>query len=327
MSDVAEAARLGYAQGWIESGGPMTERVRAGCAAAMTMTVADPELLEVTIDLGHLEGTWAQVYDRRHKVYDRQLAATFAIWRRMARRLDLTDAVARYRSRPNLDQRAHRQSYARDAAAMALIPITADPDYEAYVSAIADALADAQAEGVAGAVGIAASQNGRHSVDYQAAYDDAAQVQPTASSQDRRTQAASVAAAVLAGTRTNLARSLAKTTDQPDAEAHAEAQAAIGADDDTSDDGGHSAAALILDQQIGRSFMAGALGWFVAAGARTVNWVTAGVNTCLTCESYEDRNPWLAFEVPDVPVHPRCRCTIVPADDIDLGALARYLVR
>src|SRR5690348_17125132 len=64
----AEAARHAYATGWASSGGPLTDRVREGCRTAVALATEHPHhphLLEVTVDLGRLEGTWALLFHRR----------------------------------------------------------------------------------------------------------------------------------------------------------------------------------------------------------------------------------------------------------------------
>src|SRR5579859_1645562 len=61
VPSIAEQAREAYAEGWARTGGPLTDRVKAGCIAAVEMAREHPHdagILEATLRLGSLEGTW-----------------------------------------------------------------------------------------------------------------------------------------------------------------------------------------------------------------------------------------------------------------------------
>jgi hypothetical protein len=65
---LAAIAREAYAMGWAASGGHMTDGIRAGSVAAVELALAhwdQPGILEATLHLGHLEGIWASIFDRR----------------------------------------------------------------------------------------------------------------------------------------------------------------------------------------------------------------------------------------------------------------------
>jgi 2'-5' RNA ligase len=79
----AEAVRVAYAAGWALSGGPMTARVKAGCAAAIIEAVTrpdDPDALEAATRLGHLEGTHALTAARRTDLLRRHQTAILVAW-------------------------------------------------------------------------------------------------------------------------------------------------------------------------------------------------------------------------------------------------------
>src|SRR5215475_1321028 len=76
---LAAIAREAYAMGWAASRGPMTDRVRAGSVAAVDLALAhwdEPGVLEATLQLGHLEGIWAGIFDRRLQLHADSLAVS-----------------------------------------------------------------------------------------------------------------------------------------------------------------------------------------------------------------------------------------------------------
>ena len=101
MADpVARAAREAYAAGWALSGGPMTEQVRCGCEAAVALALerpGDPGILELSLNLGSLQGTWAEVYRRREELTVTHARKVAKVWRRLVKRLDPDQLIARYR--------------------------------------------------------------------------------------------------------------------------------------------------------------------------------------------------------------------------------------
>lgn len=71
LGDIADQTAEAYAAGWALSGGPWTPRVAAGAKAAVGVArehADDPGILEATLKIGQLEGTWATVFARREKV-------------------------------------------------------------------------------------------------------------------------------------------------------------------------------------------------------------------------------------------------------------------
>src|SRR5581483_2874436 len=52
---------------------------RAAIGSALDCA-ADPGILEATLDLGHLTGTWKTVYSRRDKLLAKHLKAVLAAW-------------------------------------------------------------------------------------------------------------------------------------------------------------------------------------------------------------------------------------------------------
>lgn len=92
--------RAAFAHGWAETDGPMTERVRAACAAHLawaTDHLDDPGLIEATIDTGHLEGVWATIHHRREALHAKHEKAVLKAWAAIVHELPVRDAVTRYR--------------------------------------------------------------------------------------------------------------------------------------------------------------------------------------------------------------------------------------
>ena len=81
--DLAQAALNAYAAGWALSDGPMSPRVQAGCLAAVQTALEhadDPAVLEATLHIGKLEGTWARFFARREQVIETGTAAVRDAW-------------------------------------------------------------------------------------------------------------------------------------------------------------------------------------------------------------------------------------------------------
>ena len=125
---LAETVRAAYAVGWAQSGGPMTERVKAGCLAAIGYALDNPDapdLLEATINLGSVEGTWAHVLNRREALYRHHTAAVLDAWRALIDRAQVADMVAGFRRaiglRESSQEDRERRRAEATAAALALL--------------------------------------------------------------------------------------------------------------------------------------------------------------------------------------------------------------
>ncbi|MCW2900939.1 MAG: hypothetical protein JWO67_3204 [Streptosporangiaceae bacterium] len=305
MPTLAQRARLAYAQGWALSGGPMTDRVRAGCVAAMglaeTHTGDDESLIEVTLHLGQLEGNWATVFADREKVHEEHGPAITNAYRAlMAAALDIPAEVARFRRELETSPRQPGEDPAelyRTLAGVASVRIAhaaaapAEPAYQLAVQTIGDGIAAAETAGRAAAQLIA----GRTA-------------EATRSDSDHNAVAAVALGQMVNGTATDIEDDL---VDLAGSGATAdEMQAAI--EDDTSGERDRSSVAY-GDLALGQSFGQGMVATMVVLGLRKVNFVTAGTRVCSTCEDYEAQNPWALLEVPVPAIHPHCACVLEPA--------------
>jgi len=326
-------ARTAYAQGWAASGGPMTERVQAGCVAAVRLAiehVGDPGILEATLRLGHLEGTWAAIFARREQIYRDHIAAITAAWLVVVRRINLAVAVRRCRDSLGLTEAAdagnaeHRDLITRAIAASVLAAAVGhdgDPvSREGLIAALAATLRAAQAEGVADALAIAA-EDADGEFDFAQAYDDA--FMNLGDVHDRFWgQALGLLDAIQGAVALALAKVLARAVrdglserDMLDA-----AQTALDSASVT------AAVAMLIDFAISAAFTTGTRSLFGRYGVGTVNYLTAGDdNVCPVCDEAEGGNPWPVSEVPLPPQHHRCRCVISAAEDLPADAYDKYL--
>jgi hypothetical protein len=322
---IAAAAREAYGQGWAETGGPMTERVKAGCVAAVEHAVEhadDPSILETTLQFGKLEGTWATVFDRRVGLYEQHTTAVADAWSAWAKDLDTEAMVRAFRDGQRLDESTDTQKREDAAIALALAYLiklrrdARDTGFQSVIDTIEAALRSGEAEGQAGAIAVAASKLGHTTIAFDQAYTNVLAELDDADRYAR--QAASAADDILAGAATNIGRRLAASAAEGDSAADMFTTARP---DDP------AAAAYYTDLAVGKAITAGMLTVFAAIGLNTVNFVTAGDGkVCAVCGGYEDDNPWPLLTVPHPAIHGHCRCTLEPAGPIEsLGRFASYL--
>jgi hypothetical protein len=306
---IAEYAREAYAAGWAASGGPMTGRVRAGCTVAVQLAVdhaEDPQVLEVTVDLGRLEGLWARLFDRRQALIDRHASAVAAVWGRLVTALGIVEAVRAFLDRDRRDEA--QDAAAALATARALLASLPDsPAWPALRDAVTDAVRDGYAEGVAAAAAIGADRAGnKRPLDWEQAFGDALAAldrnSPADADSDRWLRQLIDRAA------TRIASTLA------------------GADGDTTEQDLTDAVETRLTDPAGTDFTVdwavttatatAGLAFYRTDGATELSIVTVGDGrVCAACEDAEARSPWPAADVPELPIHPLCRCTYVASID------------
>ena len=269
-------AREAYAAGWALSGGPMTGRVKAGCDAAVTVALenrGDPRVLEATLDLGHLAGTWATVYDRRERLQARHVKDITAAWRELVKRLDVRELPALYRRELVLGESADPKPAKRQrrAAAAAVLlwlqQILSDPGYADLAAVIGDAMEEAAAEGRTSALAVAADQAGARGFDWAKAFDA---MRAAIAPEDTQGAAAQVTQAIIRAVTADTGRLVAKAVaaGASDAEIEKTVKDSVEAED-------AEAPALAVDTA-GSGFMCGgALGIYSAEGIE-VDWLTAG---------------------------------------------------
>jgi hypothetical protein len=315
--DVDGLAREAFAHGWAMSGGPMTDRVRAAAVLAIEhVREHGPTraVLEATMRLGSLEGTWAQVMDRREGLYSKHIDAAVDAWRDLTDRADVEAEVATFRTRaPEGTDQATRDRRRAEAvaAAIALLHSRANPGDAAYqrlILTISDALREAEAEGWAGSIAVAAEQMGRTGFNFDLAFTDGLE-RIAANPGTGYGTADSVAADIVHGAVTDLANAFtAARKADTDAEIADAARAVIRA--------GRSVR-MTLDHAMGKAFARGILQFFMAEQVGSVDFITVGdERVCAICLEAENGNPWTPQSVPQPALHPVCRCTLQPSTPI-----------
>lgn len=305
---VAAPAREAFAAGWAYSRGPMTDRVRAGCATAVQLAVKhadDPRILEVTLDLGKLEGLWALLFARREQLTARHVKAVTKAWRAAVTRELLGVAVRAVQRRytPQESDAPDRGDIAATAAvAGVLASLPNRPAWTGLRQAMRDALAAGRSEGAAGAATIAADQAGDEPPDWDTAFQDAYDAHDA--DHALWAEADTWLKRLLNRASTDLGRALA------DQEADGgTADDMVGAADGELDGGDVPSIEFTIDWAVGSALAVGALAWYQQQGAAQLSWVSAGDGrVCLTCETNETRSPYPIDQFPEMPAHPRCRC-------------------
>ncbi|MEV4438511.1 hypothetical protein AB0K09_05730 [Streptomyces sp. NPDC049577] len=322
---IAEPARAGFAAGWAASGGPMTERVRAACSAAVQTAIEhadDARILEVTVDLGRLEGMWARLFARREKQQADHMRAVAAAWRPLIDREAVAGAVDAVRLHAGLaEARRPLGELAAQAlaAARALLRALADlPGWTALRTAVRTAIAAGRAEGMVNAVAIAAERLGARGVRlewdiaFQHAYRSLERLDELWAETD------TWLARMLDGAAGDLGRALAAAAeDGAPREEMIDAALDVLASDDV------AAMAFTVDWAMTTAADDGALTLYQSEGVQRVDVITAGDGrVCETCIGYEAGSPWSSLDVPRLPTHPVCRCCY--AADVSLSHFASW---
>ena len=315
---LAGEARRAFASGWALSDGPMTPRVMTACGAAVAEALArpdDPEVLEVTAKLGHLEGTRALIAGRREKLLATLLAAILKAWNECLAELDLDRLVARYRadvyltktSAPPADPAAYRDWW-RDAAAAAALGflngIHRAKGYQALILAIENAIRSGMAEGEADALAVAAAQQGIAGLDIDAAFTAAyARLEHDPSLPTRVLDAL---VKMIDGTASDIARTLARLT----ADGATEDQMRQETEDTATGDHVRSVTAWgqwALWAAIGTAILSLYNRTGTADGsALLIDWICEGGNPCAQCLDNQAGSPYEQADVPAFPGHPNC---------------------
>lgn len=329
MNEIASYLRKAFAYGWAASDGPMTPRVQEACRVAVAMGCEhpdDPNVFEVTLKLGSLEGTWAKVYDRREVLYAKHIQAVTDKWRVSARVLPISMAVSRFRLSVGLRE-ASEERKDRVARAMAqatwllhqLVEQPNNPDYIELVQTIADALKDGMAEGEAGAIALAAQHAHIVGIDFDIAFRDAWDA--LASLGDYMGDAKGWLSRILDGAATDVGRLLATLAEQG-----ATYDAMASAVQELLTDKEIRSVTTMVDMAMGQSFSRGALALYAREGIREVDFLTAGdTRVCAICDTFERHSPYALVEAPAPSIHPFCRCTLVATNPLQALDFTPYL--
>jgi hypothetical protein len=330
LPDLAGLAREAYGQGWALSGGPMTDRVKAGCVAAVDLALAYPDhpgVLEATLHLGHMEGTWAAVYQRREEVETRNAKAIRKAWRTLAGKLDLDRLVRAVRRRAGLSTGPAEAEFddVTDQELAAIVRAALmnldrnDAEWTAIRHAFADAVRSGRAEGRAEALALAADMHARVGFDFDLAFEEAyaalEHIHELVTDADGWLDRflgdeASDFGRLLGG----MARDGASWEDMRDSAA------------DLLDDPDARALRIAIDQVTGRALSKGALDLYASEGVSLYDFLTAGdTRVDSLCEDAESNGPYRVGEGPVPPLHPFCRCAVAAREPLPIDLLSRYL--
>jgi 2'-5' RNA ligase len=318
-------AREAFAAGWAASQGPMTERVRAACTAAVQTAIEhadDPRILEVTIDLGKLEGMWALLFQRREEQQAKHVPLVAAVWRDLIDRDAVADMVDRFRQQAGLTEADQDKPSIRTEAleaAKAMLHAIADAagaGWDALRTALRDAIAAGRAEGMVNAVAIAAERANRIGLDWNIAFEDAYR------SLERLDEIWADMGGWLGRTIDRAAADLGSVLAQG---------AEDGADRDQMIEDAMNvltgtdveSVAFVVDWAMTTAADQGALDLYRSEGALRADWISAGDGrVCVTCIDNEAGNPWPLTDFPLMPSHPVCRC--VAAAEVSLSHFANW---
>lgn len=301
----AELVRAAYAAGWALSGGPMTERIKAGALAAVTLADTHPDdatAIEATIEIGRLRGVWAKVFADREQIHTTYGPRIVDAYRQLTKAtVDVPGGVAKFRRLAGLTEADDQQTKdrRRGAAVAASVGMvhgavdTSAPEYRDTVNTVGDGVSGGESAGYAAGNLVTGG--------------DAAP--QTRSDADSRAVAASAVAAMVQGSTTDTANLLVRLADDGVSVDDMETAVADGLWGD-----GDRSSGIFADLTLGRAFGVGLLAAFLAVGLRQVNFVTAGGNVCKTCQDFESANPWSAWQAPQPAIHPHCRCILTPVD-------------
>ncbi len=332
MTTLAEAAADAFLAGWTLTGTPFTGHAEAGMIAAAGTALefrTDPGILEAALTLGHAEGTAAGIRVRSDRLMARHLRAVAAAWDACMADLDPHDLARRFRSAIYLPAETVTKDPAKrwwqdTAIATALgwlRGVYHTAGYAALVAAVEDAIRSGMAEGEAGALAMAAAQQGKtgFAIDraFTAAYDR------LADDHDITRQAADAITQVIDGTAYDTGRRLARLAGEGAGEDDMAGQAG----DLTS--GRDSSSRNWFGDVIWAAVAAGAKAlWSRLTGssdaAILVTWI-AQPGACVACEENAANSPYAPQDVPQMPQHRNCRCSLSSDSRVPGSWLSAFL--
>lgn len=321
----AELALRAYVSGWAASGGPLTDRVRAGARVAAQLAESDPGrdgVMEATLRLGHMEGTWAAVFGRRDQLHDREGARLAKVWADLIDGVDVDtlvddaqDAAAGFTG--DVEHRAALGTFVAGYVVAALREREGTDGWQALRQGLRDAVADAVAEGAVDALALSADRAGYLGFDYAAAHTDmlaaVAEREDLWTATDRALHQAVQAVAARTG-RGLLSRII---DGAPTGELQAWTR-----DDLATSPGFAVEVRYALDQALAGSMWA----LYQRGNVDKVNFVTVGDGqVCAPCRAAESKNPYPIFDLPVLPMHYGCRCVSESVDPLPVDLFIAYV--
>lgn len=250
-----------------------------------------------TIQLSDPQGIWRPVYARRLALHAAADAIIVAAWRADIQGLNLAPAVDEWRMAVG-EAADPMVQHRRDAAATAVLTTLATRAWTRTKAAIALAAKRAHHAGWAAGNALVTQDHG-DGTPYDEP-DSGNSLSPADLSDNAAAgTATAVLGAALRATAKRAGRAMADSTGGPEADA-----------EDAVDDG--TDIALAADVAVSAAYGTGLLAAYVAAGRQSVNVITAGDGrVCAACESAEANGPYSLLAAPSLPLHARCRCSLI----------------
>ncbi|MFF3151814.1 2'-5' RNA ligase family protein [Streptomyces sp. NPDC057910] len=272
-----------------------------------------------TLQLRDLKGIWRPVYARRQALHTTADAIVLAAWKTDLHGIDLAPAIAAWRQAvgETIDPATQKR---RQAAAAAILGTLAARPFTRTRTALVTAAQRAHRAGWAAGHALV-TRDASDASDY-----DDPEEAFRIGSQDMTDHAADATAAsalsaALRASANRAGRAMADSADDPADDAEDDS------DGDGEEDGGDEDAAndaedvlddgydlaLATDVAVSAAYGAGMLSAYIDAGASSVSWATAGDGTvCVSCVNAEDNSPYSLLAAPRMPLHPSCRCCLIP---------------
>lgn len=332
-----DLARAAYCSGWALSGaGGEPPAAELQAAAAFALDCAhDPHVLEATLLIGSLRGTWKRFFRRREDLTATHTATVLKAWEAVAPHAHVGPLLDRLRAevgpqQPQDDgQRAYLRTLTGTAAASLVAGAYAHDKHADFQAAVQDALRAAMAEGKAGALAIHAEKHGHVAESegktygwdsaHQAIYDELQYLPNLPLLAQQWVQR------MLAGMAGQIGRLLARLFEEG-ASKDEMASAVADALDASGEAPAGRAVTLFTDLAMAQAMTKASLDLYASEGLGECSFVTAGdARVDAICADYEAGNPYSPQNCP-VPPHPRCRCVVMPAGDLTpFQALAAHL--
>lgn len=299
----AAAAVEGYYRGWASTGAPIDGRAFLGAAASLLAEDATPTHL-----LGHLDGTWAVIHDRREDVHRRNQREVGKAAAALLAHLDVNrlaaSAVGLQHLAEALDPEVRADLDGQVRAVTTDLPNW--PEWQDLRDEIAAAGHHGTAEGVTDAIAALADGMGK-GIDWDLAFGDAYDAMEDA---DLYGAADTWLAEMVGGLRTDLGRALAGAmTDGGGYESYVAAAEGVLTGQRV------RAVEYVVDVLTGRALTDGMLSVYRRVGASLVDWITAGdQRVCDICAGLEADSPYGLGDVPKCPAHGFCRCVLQAQD-------------
>jgi len=285
----------------------------------------DPGIIEATLHIGHLEGVWQVIYDRREAAYTAGLAAFAAAWATVWRSDGIADLVhsVRGNSGPAESKSDDRPDPAEEFAVGLVLSMlqgfVSGQAWQQLRLAVGEAMATGRATGVADAMELLADKIGATGFNFSKAFADAKRMF------DNDPQMLAEVDQWLSFLVEDTARILGKKLAKM-AKAGASAEEMEQYIREQIGDGDKGLLQQLLDLVIHTAITYGLLWFFRNWGVAQVWFITAGDDkVCPECDAIEQENPYSISDPPLPPIHPNCRCSLFTEDEIQADAISAYL--